>query len=169
MHPDRVAEVIDRAIDAARERGLPVRTLAYGRVNSIQEAAEACGVAVIDVVKTLVVRRSDDDHVLVLVPGDRSLSWKKLRSVLGVSRISLPDAEQARQVTGYERGTITPLGVDLPVVADERICGRHITLGSGVHGRAIAVDADSLIHAYRAMVADVTDDSASPPAPARPA
>jgi prolyl-tRNA editing enzyme YbaK/EbsC (Cys-tRNA(Pro) deacylase) len=31
-----------------------------------------------EVVKTLVVRRSDDDYVLVLVPGDREVSEKKL-------------------------------------------------------------------------------------------
>lgn len=157
----------DRAVAGAQEHGLQVRTIAYGRVTSVQEAAEACGVDIADVVKTLVVRRSQDDYVLVLVPGDRTLSWKKLRSLLGVSRISLPDAHEARQVTGYERGTITPLGLDLPVIADERIAGRHITLGSGVHGRAIAVDADAVVDAYRAMVADVTDDPGPSIAPAR--
>lgn len=157
----------DRALEAAQERGLEVQVLSYGRVGSVQEAAEACGVEVADVVKTLVVRRSEDDYVLVLVPGDRSLSWKKVRALLGVSRISLPDAGLARQVTGYERGTITPLGLDLPVIADERIAGRLITLGSGVHGRAVAIDADAVIAAYRAIVADITDDSGADAAPPR--
>lgn len=148
----------DRALEAAEGHGLPVRILMYGRVHSVEEAAAACGVEVADVVKTLVIRRAVDDYVLVLVPGDRSLSWRKLRAFLGVNRISLPDADEARDVTGYERGTITPLGLDLPVVADERIIGRQITLGSGMHGRAIAVPADAIIHAYQASVADVTED-----------
>lgn len=148
----------DRALEAAERYGLPIRTLTYGRVRSVEEAAAACGVEVADVVKTLVIRRAVDDYVLVLVPGDRSLSWKKLRALLGVSRISLPDADEARDATGYERGTITPLGLDLPVVADERIQGRQITLGSGMHGRAIAVTADAVIDAYQATVADVTED-----------
>lgn len=147
----------DRALAAIDEHGLQARIIDYGRVNSVQEAALACGVEVADVVKTLVVRRAEDDYLLVLVPGDRSLSWKKLRALLGISRMSLPDADEARSVTGYERGTITPLGLSLPVIADERIRGRQVTLGSGMHGRAIAVQADAVIDAYRATVSDVTD------------
>jgi prolyl-tRNA editing enzyme YbaK/EbsC (Cys-tRNA(Pro) deacylase) len=111
---------------------------------------------VADVVKTLVVKAPPDLVVLVLVPGDRSLAWPKLRAVLGSNRCALPDAQTALALTGYERGTITPLGLDLPVIADERICGRHITLGSGRHGVAIALAADDLITAFSARVADVT-------------
>lgn len=148
---------IDRALQAAEDRGLEHRIIAYGQVRSVAEAAEARGVEVADVVKSLVVRRGEGDHVIVLVPGDRSLSWPKLRTVLGVNRLSLPDAQAALAATGYERGTITPLGLELPVIADERLRGREVTLGSGVHGRAIAVSADALITAYDAVVADVTD------------
>ena len=147
----------DRALDALDSRGLPARILTYGRVHSVEEAAAACGVEVADVVKTLVIRRASEDYVLVLVPGDRSLSWKKLRALLGISRISLPDADEARRATGYERGTITPLGLDLPVIADEHIRGRQITLGSGIHGRAVGLDADALVEAFQATAADVTE------------
>ncbi len=109
------------------------------------------------VVKSLLVRRGEDDHLLVLVPGDRSISWPKLRAVLGVSRLSMPDVRTALAVTGYKRGTITPLGLDLPVVVDERMRGEAITLGSGVHGVAIGLDADDIITSYSAIVADVSD------------
>lgn len=73
-----------------------------------------------DIVKTLVVRRAEDDHLFVLVPGDREISWPKLRALLGVSRLSMPDAATAKAATGYERGTITPFGSTTawPVVAD---------------------------------------------------
>src|SRR5207344_1857901 len=93
------------------------------------------------IVKTIVVRRADDDFLLVLVPGDRAISWPKLRELLGVSRLSMPDAAVARDATGYERGTITPFGSTTawPVVADERLLGREITLGAGAHGVAVAV------------------------------
>jgi prolyl-tRNA editing enzyme YbaK/EbsC (Cys-tRNA(Pro) deacylase) len=48
------------------------------------------------------VRRGAGDYVFVLVPGGREIDWKKLRAHLGVSRLSLPDAEEARAATGYE-------------------------------------------------------------------
>ena len=113
-----------------RRRGITHRIIHPGHVTSVQEAAAACGVAPEQVVKTLVVRRGEGDHVLVLVPGDRSLSWPKLRTLLGVNRMTLPDADEALAATGYVRGTITPLGLDLPVVADERIVGREITISA---------------------------------------
>ncbi|MFM9050199.1 MAG: aminoacyl-tRNA deacylase [Actinomycetota bacterium] len=144
---------------AAKQRGLAFRIIHPGHVTSLAEAAAACGVPEEAVVKTLVVRRGEGDYVLVLVPGDRSLSWKKLRAVLGVNRIALPDADEARAATGYARGTISPLGLALPVVADERIRGREITLGTGLAGTVVALDADALIASYEPIVADVTDDA----------
>ena len=144
---------------AAEAVGLAHRVIRHGPVRSLAEAARARGVAPADVVKTLVVRRGEDDFLFVLVPGNRVISWPKLRALLGASRLSMPDAEVARQVTGYERGTITPLGSvrRWPVIADERMRGREITLGAGEHGLALAVDADEILQALDASVADISD------------
>ena len=147
------------ALDALTAAGVPYRVISHGSVRNVSEAAVARGVDVADVVKTIVVRRGDDDFVFVLVPGDRVVSWPKLRALLGVSRLSMPDAAVAKEATGYERGTITPFGSThpWPVVADERIRGRAITLGSGEHGVAIAVDADEALVSLRTTYADVTE------------
>jgi Cys-tRNA(Pro)/Cys-tRNA(Cys) deacylase len=147
------------AIDALTAAGIAYRILRTPGVRSLVEAAAARGVEVADVVKTIVVRRGEEDFLFVLVPGDRAISWPKLRSLLGVSRLSMPDADTAKQVTGYERGTITPFGSTRawPVIADERLRGRRITLGAGEHGVAVAVGADEFVHAMHAELADVTD------------
>jgi Cys-tRNA(Pro)/Cys-tRNA(Cys) deacylase len=159
------------ALAAAQAAGLPHRLIRHGPVGSLAEAAAARGVTPADVVKTMVVRRGPDDFLFVLVPGDRAISWPKLRRLLGVSRLSMPDAQTAREVTGYERGTITPLGATVawPVIADERIRGREISLGAGEHGAAIAAAADDVIRALGASVADVTEPEPAGPAPAGPA
>ena len=147
------------ALAAVRAAGLEHDVIRHGPVRSLAEAAAARGVEPADVVKTLVVRRGEDDHLFVLVPGDRSISWPKLRALLGVSRMSMPDAATAKEVTGYERGTITPFGSTRawPVVADERVRGRRITLGGGAHGVAVGLDADDALTALDATVADVSD------------
>jgi Cys-tRNA(Pro) deacylase len=148
-----------RALRAVRDAGIEHTVLRHGPVSSLAEAAQARGVEPADVVKTLVVRRGEGDYLFVLVPGDRQISWPKLRALLGVSRMSMPDAATALQATGYERGTITPFGSTRawPVIADERVCGRRITLGGGAHGVAVAVDADATVAALGAQVADVSD------------
>lgn len=147
------------ALEAAEAAGLTHRVIRHGPVRSLAEAAQARGVAPAGVVKTLVVRRGEDDFLFVLVPGDRAISWPKLRALLGVSRLSMPDAEVARKATGYERGTITPFGsvTAWPVIADERMRGQEITLGAGEHGLALAAPADEVLHILDATVADISD------------
>jgi len=147
------------ALDALVAAGVAHRVIEHGPVRSLAEAAEARGVEPADVVKTLVVRRADDDFVFVLVPGDRTISWPKLRALLGVARLSMPPPDVARDATGYDRGTITPFGSarSWPVVADERVRGRTVTLGAGQPGLAVAVDAGEALRALGATVADVTE------------
>jgi Cys-tRNA(Pro)/Cys-tRNA(Cys) deacylase len=147
-----------RAIAAAEALGLDHTVTRHGRVRSLEEAAAARGVEPRAVVKTIVVRLADDDYRFVLVPGDREIAWPKLRGLLGVNRLSMPSAEVAFEVTGYVRGTITPLGSTTawPVVADASLTG-PVSLGGGAHGVALTLDADDLVRALDAAVADVTD------------
>jgi Cys-tRNA(Pro) deacylase len=147
------------ALDALEDAAIAYRMIRHGPVRNIGEAAAARGVDVADVVKTIVVRRGDDDFVFALIPGDRVIAWPRLRALLGVSRLSMPDADTAKRATGFERGTITPFGSTTawPVVADERIRGRQITLGAGVRGVAVALDADEALRALGATLADIAD------------
>lgn len=148
-----------RAAQALTDSGIEHTITRHGKVGSLEEAAAARGVRPADIIKTLVVRRGEDDHLFVLVPGDRQISWPKLRAFLGVNRISLPDKDIAFSVTGYERGTITPFGslTELPVIADSSMAGRIVSIGAGAHGVAATVDADAAIAHLGAQVADVTD------------
>ena len=147
-----------RAELAARELGLAHSVTRHGPVRTLEEAAAARGVAPAAIVKTLVVRVTDDDYRFVLVPGDREISWPKLRALVGVNRLSMPSADVARDVTGYERGTITPLGSTRawPVIADAAMTG-EVSLGGGAHGVALTVAADDVVRLLDATVADVTD------------
>lgn len=151
-----------RAAAALAASGIEHTITRHGRVGSLEEAAAARGVEPRDVLKTLVVRRAEDDYLFVLVPGGREISWPKLRALLGVNRISMPDAAVARQVTGYERGTITPFGstTALPVVADASVSGRLVSIGAGSHGVAATAHSDDLVRVLGAQVADVTEPSA---------
>jgi len=153
-----VSDNSGRAVAAAEALGLAHAVTRHGPVRSLAEAAAARGLEPRQIVKTMVVRVSAEDHRFVLVPGDREIAWPKLRALLGVNRISMPSAEAAHDVTGYERGTITPLGsaAALPVIADASIEGA-ISIGGGAHGVALTVDAGELLAALDATVADVTE------------
>jgi len=144
---------------AAAATGITYKVVHHGPANSLLEAAEAQGIPPADLVKTLVVRRGDGDFLFVLVPGDRVISWPKLRALLGVNRLAMPDAATAKEATGYERGTITPFGSShpWPVIADSRTEGHTISLGAGERGVALQVQATEAVTALGGRFADVTE------------
>jgi Cys-tRNA(Pro)/Cys-tRNA(Cys) deacylase len=146
-----------RAIAAADALGLTYDVVRHGPVSSLEEAAAARGVAPSALLKSMVVRVAADDHVMVLVPGDREIAWPKLRALLRVNRLTMASARAAYDVTGYVRGTITPLGSRTPleVVVDASATGR-VSLGGGAPGVAITLDADELVEALGATRADVS-------------
>ncbi|RLQ86529.1 aminoacyl-tRNA deacylase [Mycetocola zhadangensis] len=143
----------------ATSRGLEIDVVSRPTAGSLEEAAALLGIDPGDIVKTLVVRRHDGDFLFALVPGGRKISWAKLRSLVGVNKLSMPSADAAFEATGYPRGTITPLGSTnaWPVFLDETAAGRRVALGAGEHGFSAFVDADALVTAFGATVADITD------------
>ncbi|PYI40425.1 hypothetical protein CVS30_02160 [Arthrobacter psychrolactophilus] len=145
------------AADAAA-RGLEVEIFPRPPAESLAEAAALLGITPSDIVKSLVVKRSDGTFLFALVPGGRSISWPKLRAVVGVNKLKLPTPDIALEATGYERGTITPLGSTTawPVFADEEIRGRRVAMGAGEHGYSMFVSSDELIAAFQATVADIS-------------
>ena len=98
------------ALDAIAVAGTAHRVVRTERASSAEESARFQGIETRQLLRTIVVRRGDDDYLFVLVPAGRRFDWPKLRELLGVRRMTLPDADEARAVTGYERYTITPFG-----------------------------------------------------------
>src|SRR5574340_1660103 len=108
------------AIRALQDAGVPHRVIRTIPARSAEESAGLQGIDLGQLLRTIVVRRGEGDYLFVLVPGGRRFDWPKLRAHVGVNRLSLPDADEARSVTGYARGAITPFGATRtwPVVAD---------------------------------------------------
>jgi len=149
------------ATEALAASGIDFEITEHGPVSSLEEAAAVRGLNPGAIIKTIVVRRGEGDYLFVLVPGDREISWPKLRELLGVSRISMPDKDVAKDVTGYERGTITPFGSTTawPVIADALLVQRQgpVSIGAGAHGLAATVAPEQLVEVLAAQIADVTE------------
>ena len=148
----------ERVLADAAARGIPIEITERPRADSLEQAAELLGISPSAIVKSLVVKRHDGTFLFALVPGDRQISWPKLRAIVGVNKLQLPSQDVALEATGYERGTITPLGSTTawPVFLDSRITGR-IALGAGEHGYSAWVQADDLVAGFDATLADISD------------
>ncbi len=146
-----------RAIAAS---GVPYQVVETRPARDAEDSAQLQGIELKELLRTIVVRRGEDDYLFVLVPAGRRFDWPKLRAHLGVNRLSLPDQDEARAVTGYERGAITPFGASRtwPVVADASILGlQRVAIGGGRRGVNLYLAPADLVAATGADVVDVTN------------
>jgi Cys-tRNA(Pro)/Cys-tRNA(Cys) deacylase len=152
------------ALAAIAAAGIAHRVVRTERASSAEESATFQGIETRQLLRTLVVRRGEDDYLFVLVPAGRRFDWPKLRELLGVRRMTLPDAAEAQAVTGYERYTITPFGSSLvlPVIADASIVDEPVvSIGGGGFGINLHLAPADLIAGLDATIADVS--TAEPP------
>lgn len=150
------------ALETLEGTGLAFEVVRTERARSAEESASFQGIELSQLLRTIVLRRGDNDYIFVLVPGGRAIDWPKLRAHLKVSRLSLPDQAEAEAATGYPRGAITPFGATTawPVIADASIPKEAtVAIGGGGHGVNLHLKASDLISHLGAEVAEVTKEA----------
>ena len=81
-----------------------------------QQAADALGVALGQIAKSIIFRRkSDGAAVLVITSGDRRVDEKKVAALVGA--LGRADADFVKAQTGFSIGGVAPLGHVVPPVA----------------------------------------------------
>ncbi|MFO1218102.1 MAG: YbaK/EbsC family protein [Burkholderiaceae bacterium] len=85
-----------------------------------QEAADALGVVVGQIAKSVIFRRkSDDAAVLVIASGDRRVDEKKVGAITGA--LARADAEFVKSRTGFAIGGVAPIAhTNAPVTLIDR-------------------------------------------------
>jgi Cys-tRNA(Pro)/Cys-tRNA(Cys) deacylase len=154
------------ALEAIGALGVAHQIVRTEQANSAEESASMQGIPLGALLRTIVVRRGEDDYLFVLVPAGRRFDWPKLRAHLGVSRMSLPDADEAQRVTGYARYTITPFGSTRawPVIADAAILEQPlVAIGGGARGVNLHLAPADLVATLDASVVDVSIPEADKP------
>ena len=160
---DPVETPATAAIAAA---GIAHRVVRTERAGSAEEAAALQGIPLGALLRTIVVRRGEEDYLFVLVPAGRRFDWPRLRDHLGVRRLTLPDAEEARVVTGYERYTITPFGSARawPVIVDAAVLSEPtVSVGGGAFGVNLHLRPDDLVGVLHADVVEVSAPETATP------
>ncbi len=96
-------------------------------------------------VKSLLYIAVTTGPVLVLVRGDHALHERKLARALGGEEFRPAHPEEIREILGAPAGSIGPVGVRLPILADEALATGTYVVGAnreGFHLRGIAPGRD---------------------------
>ncbi|HEY2888538.1 MAG TPA: YbaK/EbsC family protein [Candidatus Limnocylindrales bacterium] len=147
------------ATEAIAAAGIPHRVVRTELPETAEDSARLQGIPLAALLRTIVVRLAADEYLFVLVPAGRRFDWPKLRAHLGVNRITLPDADEAREVTGYVRYTITPFGSThaWPVIVDAAAMSEPVvSIGGGIRGTNLHLSPADLVASLGASVADLT-------------
>lgn len=106
-------QTVARALAAAGHPHAPVFLEISARTS--QEAADALGIALGQIAKSVIFRRkSDDAAVLVVTSGDKRVDEKKVAALVGA--IGRADAEFVKAKTGFSIGGVAPLAHATPPI-----------------------------------------------------
>jgi prolyl-tRNA editing enzyme YbaK/EbsC (Cys-tRNA(Pro) deacylase) len=128
-----------------------------------QQAADALGVAVGQIAKSIIFRRKADGvAVLVVTSGDRRVDEKKVEALVG--RLGRADAEFVKAATGFSIGGVSPLAhATKPVTLIDRELFRfeEIWAAAGHPHGVFKLRPQDLVSLTGAPVADVDQRSAA--------
>lgn len=105
----------DKACPPAEQKATP-------GAHTVEEVASLLGIAAASVVKTMLFR-ADGKPVAVLVRGDREVNDIKLKNLLGAQDVVMADADTVRELTRAPVGFAGPVGLNIPVYADNELMG----------------------------------------------
>ena len=109
-------EGVQRVARVLQDKGHPHSPVMLDdAARTAQQAADALGIGVGQIAKSIIFRRkSDDAAVLVITSGDRRVDEKKVDALVG--KTGRADAEFVRSKTGYAIGGVPPLAHATPPV-----------------------------------------------------
>jgi len=160
---NRLPEGVQRVARLLQEQGHPhAPVMLDDAARTAQQAADALGIELGQIAKSIIFRRkSDDAAVLVVTSGDRRVDEKKVEALVG--KTGRADAEFVKARTGYSIGGVSPVGhVQPPVTLIDRDLFRFDVIWAAAghpHG-VFQLRPQDLERLTGAPVADVAQDNA---------
>lgn len=125
---------------------------------SAVSVASKAGIDIDLVFKTLVLRSSNGEIFVCVIPGDSELNLKKFAIAAGVKKADLVPQKEILSLTGYIRGGCSPIGMKkkYPTYIDE-VCQLYdaIYISAGIRGLQILIAPDDLIELVGAEKVDL--------------
>ena len=146
-------------VGALAEAGVAVEVKTFPQgTHTAQQAAEAVGVDVGQIVKSLVFVRTGGAPVLVLTSGANRVDEARVGELLG-EPIERAGADEVRTATGFSIGGVPPLGHGLPmdVVVDEDLLQYGVVwAAAGTPTEVFCITPDDLVRVTDGRVAQVS-------------
>ena len=101
---------------------------------SAKEAANSLKCELGAIIKSLVFR-AESDFMICLIAGDKRCSLNKLKKILKKKDVSMANADQVKEITGFSIGGVSPTGhlKKLNVIIDKSLSRFNYVYGAAGH------------------------------------
>lgn len=123
------------------------------------DAARVSGIDLKRITKSLVLIGDGSEAIMVIIPGDSRIAWKKLKKVSGCREIKLAEFNKAQKYSGYLPGATPPVfhKRKMKVFVDKKLL-RYKTIYGGGGNRKLLVElkTEDVINLNNAEAEDLT-------------
>lgn len=150
---------IERIKKFLKNRNIPAEIIELGENTATSEqAAEALGVSLSQIAKSLLLVNEKREPFLVIAPGDKRVDKKRLAEVTLSKRIKFADAKLIEEVTGFSIGGVPPFGHsrELTTFIDQGLLKHEKVYASGGSDDSLlAIDSNVLMTVTKSRVIDI--------------
>ena len=134
----------EKIINMLKENKIPYEIFEHEPVYTNPAMAEALGVRESETVKSLVLMTKEKEMVVLVLPGNKRVDWKKAASGVGTKKVSFAKPEQVSEKVGCEVGCVPPFGqmTSLPIYMDTELTKKdYVYFNPGVHDKSFKIKA----------------------------
>lgn len=155
-----IKDIRNRVAEALAGAGIDYRMKPHKRpVYTSENAARERGVALEQIVKTMILADKSGCCIVALLPGDRRLNIKKISKLLR-GKFQLMSADEVRKATGFVVGAISPVGLiskGWEMVADTAVFDNEwVDISSGDPAAGIELRSADLLKLIKCRVEDIS-------------
>lgn len=134
----------EKIIGILEENRIPYEIFEHEPVYTNPTMAAALNVSESETVKSLVLLTKEKEMVVLVMPGDKRVDWKKAAAGIGTKKVSFAKPEAVLEKVGCEVGCVPPFGqlTDLPIYMDKDLARKDVVyFNPGVHDKSFKIKA----------------------------
>jgi Ala-tRNA(Pro) deacylase len=137
-----MSAVEEKIIGILEEHKINYEIFEHEPVYTNPTMAAALKVSESETVKSLVLMTREKEMVVLVLPGDKKVDWKKAASGIGTKKVAFAKPEEVLEKVGCEVGCVPPFGqlVSLPIYMDPDIAKKeYVYFNPGVHHKSYKI------------------------------
>lgn len=137
----------EKIVSVMEENQVPYEVFEHEPVYTNPAMAAALRVTEGETVKSLVLQTKEKEMIVLVLPGDKKVDWKRAAKGANTKKVSFAKPEAVSEAVGCEVGCVPPFGhlTSLPIYMDPELAGKaYVYFNPGVHHKSFKVAAPDL-------------------------